>query len=189
MFLAAERGIPHNPEQHAAYVDSWIQALQQDKHEIFRAAHDASAITDYLLSLERERSVDAERSAPAPSQIAAIVRAEIPNDEHGRSVPESQRDDIAESVKAAESLAVKTLGGTARLLPAQIQGGIYRGPIVGETAYHVIQRQSVHSCIAHLKELLDPQPEVGKLVSIQYAHARGTVREVRAHAKTAELSR
>src|SRR6185295_8736180 len=61
VFLAAERGIPHDPEQHAAYVGSWIQALQQDKHEIFRAAHDASAITDYLLALEREHSVDAER--------------------------------------------------------------------------------------------------------------------------------
>jgi antirestriction protein ArdC len=24
MFLAAERGIPHNPEQHAAYVGHWI---------------------------------------------------------------------------------------------------------------------------------------------------------------------
>ncbi|MBZ5626440.1 MAG: hypothetical protein LAQ69_48325, partial [Acidobacteriia bacterium] len=25
--LSAERGIPHNSEQHAAYVGSWIQAL------------------------------------------------------------------------------------------------------------------------------------------------------------------
>ena len=26
VFLAAERGVPHNPEQHAAYVGSWIKA-------------------------------------------------------------------------------------------------------------------------------------------------------------------
>ena len=49
VFLAAERGIPHDPEQHAAYVGSWIKTLRQDKNEIFRAAHDASAATDYLL--------------------------------------------------------------------------------------------------------------------------------------------
>lgn len=55
-FLAAERGIPHNPEQHAAYVASWIKALKDDKHEIFRAAHDASAATDFILSLDQSRS-------------------------------------------------------------------------------------------------------------------------------------
>ncbi len=31
VFLAAERGIPHDPEQHAAYVGSWINALRNDK--------------------------------------------------------------------------------------------------------------------------------------------------------------
>ena len=29
VFLAAERGIPHDPEQHAAYVGSWIKALKR----------------------------------------------------------------------------------------------------------------------------------------------------------------
>jgi len=57
VFLAAERGIPHNPEQHAAYVGSWISALKKDKNEIFRAAHDASAASDFLLTLERDRSI------------------------------------------------------------------------------------------------------------------------------------
>ena len=32
VFLAAQRGIPHNPEQHAAYVNSWIGALKRDKN-------------------------------------------------------------------------------------------------------------------------------------------------------------
>ena len=52
VFLAAERGIPHTPEQHAAYVESWVKALKQDKNEIFRAAHEASAAADFLLTLE-----------------------------------------------------------------------------------------------------------------------------------------
>jgi antirestriction protein ArdC len=66
VFLAAERGIPHDPEQHASYVNSWIKALKEDKHEIFRAAHDASKATDFLLSLERDKSIADESLAAAP---------------------------------------------------------------------------------------------------------------------------
>jgi antirestriction protein ArdC len=58
VFLAAERGIPHNPEQHAAYVANWIEALRSDKNEIFRAAKDAHQAADFLIALERERSPD-----------------------------------------------------------------------------------------------------------------------------------
>ncbi len=57
IFLAGERGIPHDPEQHAAYVGSWIKMLREDKNEIFRAAHDASAASDFLIALERDRSI------------------------------------------------------------------------------------------------------------------------------------
>jgi antirestriction protein ArdC len=53
VFLAAERGVPHNPEQHAAYLNSWISALKSDKNEIFRAAHDAHKAADFLLAFER----------------------------------------------------------------------------------------------------------------------------------------
>jgi len=68
VFLAAERGIPHDPEQHAAYVGSWVKALREDKNEIFRAAHDASAATDFLLALERDRSIADESLAAGPAQ-------------------------------------------------------------------------------------------------------------------------
>ncbi len=37
-----------------------MKALKQDKNEIFRAAHDASAATDLLLALERDRSIAEE---------------------------------------------------------------------------------------------------------------------------------
>lgn len=68
VFLAAERGIPHDPGQHAAYVNSWISVLKDDKHEIFRAAKDAHAAADFLLSLERAKSME----QPAPE----VPRAE-----------------------------------------------------------------------------------------------------------------
>ena len=66
VFLAAERGIPHDPEHHAAYVGSWIKALKEDKNEIFRAAHDASKATDFLLTLERDRSIGNEGVGAGP---------------------------------------------------------------------------------------------------------------------------
>ena len=53
VFLAAERGIPYNPEQNAAYLDSWIKTLKSDKNEIFRAAHDAHKAADFLIALDR----------------------------------------------------------------------------------------------------------------------------------------
>jgi antirestriction protein ArdC len=56
VFMAAELGIPHDPANHAAYVGSWIKALREDKNEIFRAAHEASTATDFVLSLDRKVS-------------------------------------------------------------------------------------------------------------------------------------
>src|SRR6266481_4496721 len=71
VFLAAERGIPHDPEQHAAYVSSWINVLKQDKNEIFRAAHDASRAADFLLALERDRSIAGQGLPAAPLRDSA----------------------------------------------------------------------------------------------------------------------
>jgi antirestriction protein ArdC len=86
VFLAAERGIPHDPEQHAAYVGSWIKTLKEDKNEIFRAAHDASAATDFLLALERDRSVadQALGAGPAMDSAAGSSRAAVLEEETGR---------------------------------------------------------------------------------------------------------
>ena len=56
MILGDELGIGHDPEQHAAYVGSWIKALQEDPLEIFRAAADAEKIQEYILAREREQA-------------------------------------------------------------------------------------------------------------------------------------
>lgn len=73
-FLSDRLGIPHNPEQHAAYVKSWIAALREDRNEIFRASRDADRITDFVLGLDRDRKRDpivermpeAELTKPSP---------------------------------------------------------------------------------------------------------------------------
>jgi antirestriction protein ArdC len=73
VFVAAEKGIPHDPQNHAAYVGSWIQALKQDKNEIFRAAHDASKAADLLLSLERDVSIADQHLDTSVGEPAAEV--------------------------------------------------------------------------------------------------------------------
>ena len=95
--MAAERGIPHDPEQHAAYVGSWIKSLKEDKNEIFRAAHDASAATDFLLALERDRSIADQALEVGPGADAATAgssRAAVLEEETSRL--ERDREDLAE---------------------------------------------------------------------------------------------
>ncbi len=58
VFLLAERGIPHNPDTHAAYLSAWVETLKSDKHEIFRAARDAHRAADFLLALEHHKSIE-----------------------------------------------------------------------------------------------------------------------------------
>ncbi|MCA9027599.1 MAG: DUF1738 domain-containing protein [Planctomycetaceae bacterium] len=52
-FLCADLGVtPEVREDHASYIDSWLQVLQQDKRAIFTAASHASKAVDYLHSLQ-----------------------------------------------------------------------------------------------------------------------------------------
>src|SRR5580693_9021627 len=106
VFLAAQRGIPHNPEQHASYVNSWIGALKRDKNEIFRAAHDASKATDFILALERDKSIGEEDLASGPvltsrasgSSPAAILEQETEELRHDRERVEEKESNTDLSV-------------------------------------------------------------------------------------------
>jgi antirestriction protein ArdC len=166
LFLAAERGIPHDPEQHAAYVDSWIKALRDDKHEIFRAAHDASRATDFLLELERERE----------------IAAELPS---ARDADSFQ----ANSLQAAHEIAARVIGDTAMTISASTDSGVYRGVIIGETENHIVQRQTSVGAVAHAKDLLARQPATGENVAITYSSGKAGLRRVRERLRTKELGR
>ena len=59
--LAAETGAPvvaarpaAHIERHAAYLNSWIKAIERDPNAIFAAARGAETVCAYLLGLERE---------------------------------------------------------------------------------------------------------------------------------------
>lgn len=63
--LGEELGIGHDPDQHAAYVQSWIEILEKDPMEIMRACRDAEQVKDYVLGLERERTNEISESIVA----------------------------------------------------------------------------------------------------------------------------
>jgi antirestriction protein ArdC len=219
VFMAAERGIPHDPEQHAAYVGSWIKSLKEDKNEIFRAAHDASAATDFLQALERDREDLAEEPAPAeamresseftsryePGSSTVNVHAKHNGTDRRTTVetlaaPGGVSGDAAngltgkqpadpKSLAAAQAITMKALGESARTVHALTESGTYQGPIIGETELHFIQRQSANLGIAHMKGLLDRQPGLGENVVINYSSAKGVVRDFHDRAKVQELGR
>jgi antirestriction protein ArdC len=109
VFLAAERGIPHDPASHAAYVGSWIKALREDKNEIFRAARDASGAADFLLALDRDKA-RAEALEASPDSVGPEQqRTEI--DDESRQL----RDD-GEQIAAAA--AFESPNQTARYEPS-----------------------------------------------------------------------
>ncbi len=52
-FLCADLGItPEVHEDHASYIDSWLNVLKHDRRAVFTAASHASKATDYLHSLQ-----------------------------------------------------------------------------------------------------------------------------------------
>ena len=55
--LGQDIGIGHDPGQHAAYVQSWVKALEEDPYEIVRACRDAEKIKEYVLGLERKKEL------------------------------------------------------------------------------------------------------------------------------------
>lgn len=81
MILGDELGIGHDPDQHVAYVASWIKVLKEDPLEIFRAAADAEKIQGYVLGLEQllvqEVNVDMNLEEKALSVAAHDLVARV----------------------------------------------------------------------------------------------------------------
>jgi antirestriction protein ArdC len=58
MMLGSELQIGHDPKQHVAYVDSWIQILTEKPFEIHQAAADAQKASDFLMTYDRKRELN-----------------------------------------------------------------------------------------------------------------------------------
>lgn len=95
VFMAAETGIPHDESQHRAYIQHWGKLLKSDKHEIFRAAAQASAAIEYVLEREQELVKRCDRTAEVQSP-----EANSPELEPGRSGPTAEEAPTAEIPRA-----------------------------------------------------------------------------------------
>lgn len=78
MILGDELGIGHDPGQHAAYVGSWIKALQDDPLEVFRAAADAEKIQEYVLGFEQKQVQEETMQQPDQEQTQEKVLITLP---------------------------------------------------------------------------------------------------------------
>ncbi len=87
-------GVGHDPRRGAAYVEGWIQVLENDPLEIRRAAADAWRISDYVLARRREREALPTRSGgdDRAGEERALERADRPRTasppERAAAVPE-----------------------------------------------------------------------------------------------------
>jgi hypothetical protein len=129
VFLAAERGIPHNPEQHAAYVFSWVGTLKNDKNEIFRAAKDAHTAADFIIGFENAREVQ----SPGHAQIRRETSEHVAEYERTTgTVNIIDKEAATEGRNPAPANGART---TDRLAPARAQTEkILDGEVQGRTA-------------------------------------------------------
>lgn len=68
MMVGAELKLGHDPGQHVAYVNSWIQILTDTPFEIHAAAADAQRIFDYVLAFENRELKQEQLNSRQTSQ-------------------------------------------------------------------------------------------------------------------------
>lgn len=74
MILGDELRIGHDPDQHVAYVASWIKALEDDPMEIVRACSDAEKINAFILAFEQQQTQE-QTHEPAALDAEAVIPA------------------------------------------------------------------------------------------------------------------
>ena len=80
-FLQMDLGIKLSDEainDHAAYLHSWISVLENDPNELFRAVHNASEISDYLIENYQEFQAEQQHDMQQ-MQISEIQSEELSN--------------------------------------------------------------------------------------------------------------
>jgi antirestriction protein ArdC len=64
--LSSDIGISHDPSNHASYIASWIDVLDQDKTEIFKASNDAERIRHFIVDQGRDLDRSTEEDVARP---------------------------------------------------------------------------------------------------------------------------
>jgi hypothetical protein len=75
---------------------------------------------------------------------------------------------LRKSLLHAQFLAARLMGPHARTYPAQMESGTYRGEIIGESDFHLIQKLNDRSAVLHMKHMLNWTAPRGTRVWIRY---------------------
>lgn len=117
MLLGEELGIGHDPEQHAAYVGSWIRILENDPLEIFRATSDAEKMRGYVVGLEQQQEREQQHQNTATQELpGGLIRVNAQEwwDERAAEY-EQGKTEILRNIEAAQqagddvALSVETM--------------------------------------------------------------------------------
>ena len=75
--LCADLGLTLEPKpEHAAYIESWLKVLKQDKKAIFHAASHAERAANHLHSYQKQIEPDPQPESESPEPQAAALESE-----------------------------------------------------------------------------------------------------------------
>ncbi|MGK2742656.1 zincin-like metallopeptidase domain-containing protein, partial [Tepidicaulis sp. LMO-SS28] len=107
--ISTELGLGHYPERHAAYVGSWLKAIEDDPLVLFRAARDAEAIRSWVMEPEKRLSLElAHKKEPEQTQAKELEQQEEQRMEAGQA--ETAKKRIYLDVPYEEKEAAKKRG-------------------------------------------------------------------------------
>jgi antirestriction protein ArdC len=111
LMLGERLDIGHDPGQHAAYVESWIDVLKNDPRELFRAATDAEKITGYVMAIEQKRENDLSHGTSSAEQRATAFEQSIveqfmnPANDLRSQIASVNRDEVERIAGVVDSMA------------------------------------------------------------------------------------
>lgn len=104
VFLAIDLNLPINSNNHAAYTQSWLKILKNDKMEFFKAVNDARKITQYVKSITKLKKFEIE----ATEKIETTTRPIISGHKEGED--RKLKDEVKNSLKNGISIAIYQSG-------------------------------------------------------------------------------
>lgn len=152
-------------------------------------------IADRALAMERERGrtreelqqraiewtavdqlVGARSTATAAERAHTAGQLQAAREEfreHQRKIPPPGRAEATQASLEHALRIAKTLGGTDAQLTRPVPGKSYKGPILGETAEHVVQGGATTTAfVAHAKRDLAETPAIARIVDVRYPAQR-----------------
>lgn len=116
MIISEELGIERDTSQHASYIDSWVQVLEKDNTEIFRAAAEAEKIRDYLLALEKNQEQIAQQETQETREAEPVISTNaIAVEDAALQPPQAEKSPDTLRLEAREMVAAADADGAWRV--------------------------------------------------------------------------